>query len=415
MRKRKHVLVLTPRFPYPVIGGDRLRIAHLCRALSASFDLSLLSLCDCKEDMRTAPEDRIFREIHRVYLPRWRSYLNTALALPKRIPLQLAYYRSEEFRSLVAHLLPRHDAVLAHLIRMGQYIKTECGVPRILEMTDAISLNYHRLSSLNESYSWKNRVYRTEQNRLFEYEHRITNSFDRLWLVSKVDQRYLTGQSAPRCVQTIPNGVDVDRLKPRTHTAGNVIVFIGNMESVQNQDACHYFAREILPRIHDEVAVRFRVVGNASARTIRSFRSYPHVEITGPVKEIEEGLENAFCGVCPVRAGAGMQNKVLEYMALGLPCVTSEIGLEGIEAVAGKHLLVYSDAQAAVEHIVRLHSQEELRSRLAKAGRALVCERYRWDAIYRRISDSVRELLEDAPMLHDMPQEDVSAGLSLPM
>ncbi len=120
---KKRLLVLTPRFPYPAIGGDRIRILHICRALSVPFELTLLSLCESREELSLQPEDGLFSRIVRIHLPRWRSYLNTALAIPGSRPLQLAYYESAEFRKALKRLGPQHDLVLAHLIRTGHYIE----------------------------------------------------------------------------------------------------------------------------------------------------------------------------------------------------------------------------------------------------------------------------------------------------
>ena len=102
---KKKLLVLTPRFPYPVIGGDKLRIYHLCRVLSRRFSLTLLSMCESDDEMHAAlPDDGVFDRVERVFLSRRRSYLNTLLALPTRTPLQVAYYRSRAFAA--AAVLP---------------------------------------------------------------------------------------------------------------------------------------------------------------------------------------------------------------------------------------------------------------------------------------------------------------------
>jgi hypothetical protein len=108
--------------------------------------------------MNFQPQDDLFSSIERVHLPRWRSYLSTALAIPGTRPLQLAYFESEKFRKTLNALLPQNDIVLAHLIRVGQYIEDLPGL-RILEMTDAISMNYLRMQQLSGSYNWKRLVY----------------------------------------------------------------------------------------------------------------------------------------------------------------------------------------------------------------------------------------------------------------
>jgi glycosyltransferase involved in cell wall biosynthesis len=390
---KKRMLVLTPRFPYPEITGDRIRILNICRALRAHFELTLLSLCETREEMCFQPQDVLFSSIERVHLPRWRSYLNTALAIPGSRPLQLAYYNSEKFRKMVKTLLPQHDLALAHLIRTGQYLEDEPGV-RILEMTDAISMSYLGMRTLSGSYNWKRLVYRLEQDRLKTYELRAEQKFDRVLLTSQADRRFLD-PSHIWPIEVIPNGADLEKLpfQPPAFDA-NVIVFIGNMVSLQNQDACHYFIQKILPLVKAQANVVFRIVGSATDAVQRQFRRYSGVQMTGRIERIQDGVGDAFCGVCPVRAGAGIQNKILEYLALGLPCVTSTVGLSGVRALPGKELLVYHDPDEAAREILMLYSDPALRLKMASAGRRLVCRKYDWQNIYREFNDSCHKVLE---------------------
>jgi glycosyltransferase involved in cell wall biosynthesis len=317
---KQRALVLTPRFPYPEVSGDRVRILHICRALSAKFELTLLSMCESTAEMQFQPKDGLFTAIERVYLPRSRSYLNTARAIVGHRPLQLAYYDCAKFRERVRDLVPRHDLVLAHLIRVGQYVEDLPGF-KILEMTDAMSMTYLRMRRLSGNYSWKRLVYLIEQKRLKEYESQTVQKFDRVWLTSRVDRDFLDPAHL-RSIEIIPNGVDLEMPAYRPALANanaNVIVFIGNMVSLQNQDACHYFIKNILPGVRQQANVIFRIVGSAHERVRQRFRKYPGVELTGRIERIQDGVEGAFCGVCPMRATAGIQNKILEYLALKLP------------------------------------------------------------------------------------------------
>lgn len=389
----KRILILTPRYPYPVIGGDRLRIYHVCRALAQRYRLTLLSLCDSRAEMESKPPDDVFSEIHRVFLPRWRSYLNVACALPTKMPLQIAYFSSQRFRNTVRLLVGSHDAALAHLIRTGQYLVGGSAVS-LLEMTDAISLNYERIRALGWKTGVKGAVYRIERKRLYDYEYRMTSQFDRVWLTSEIDRDYL-GCKDNESVCVIPNGVDLEAMPfmPPSEE-GNRIIFIGNLDSLQNQDACFHFIRDILPKVRERIDVTFRIVGNAPRQVMRRFERYDHVELTGRLPHVTNGIRNGFCGVCPVRAGAGIQNKVLEYLALGLPSVVSEIGIEGIAATRDKELFVYESNDEAAAQITALYSSVELRQHMARAGRSFVEASFRWKSVYEKVLASVDGLLK---------------------
>ena len=170
-RARRRILVLTSRNPYPVIGGDRLRIHRLARELSRQHDLTLVTFCETARDtVAPLPEDGVFKEVHRVVLPKWRSWLNSAAGLRASDPLQVAHYRSKQFDEIVKRLAPSHDAVLCHLIRTAEYARN-LPLVRILDMSDAISMSMHRVASTKgEHWDFRRYLYGIEAQRLLDYE-----------------------------------------------------------------------------------------------------------------------------------------------------------------------------------------------------------------------------------------------------
>lgn len=391
---RPRVLVLTPRFPYPVVGGDRLRIYQMCKVLAEHADLSLLSLCETPEEMHMAPpDDGVFASVERVWLPKWRSRLNALLALPTRMPLQVAYYRSAEFARRVSLALPRHDLVLAHLIRTGEYVR-HATCPRILEMTDAISLNYRRVSEVDASHfdirTW---VYRLEARRLLAFERRIMSDFDRALLVSEVDRSFLLDGREDPNVLVCANGVDLASLRYEDRTdADSVVVFIGNMTTVQNMDACLYFASAVMPLLRQRGDFRFRVIGRMDARVMVELGAHPHVELCPNVDDVGMAASGAYAGVAPMRLGAGVQNKVLEYMALGLASVVSDVGHEGLEAVPGVDLLIANKPDEIADALLKLWQDRTLRQSLARSAWGYVERSHAWGSRLAPLIRAVAEL-----------------------
>ena len=395
-QKKKRLLILTPRFPYPVVGGDRLRIFQVSKALSQRFSLTLLSLCDTRSELNMSlPIDGVFDRVERVYLPRPRSYFNTLSALVNNTPFQIAYYRSAAFAQAVDRLLPEHDGVLSHLIRCAEYVKNT-SKPKILEMTDAISLNYERVRKLKNVGGFKGYVYRHEATRLLAYEKLIINTFDLSVLVSETDKDYLVGRRHHDRVLVCSNGVELDHLffKERSDSKP-VIVYIGNMISMQNMDACLYFAKHVMPLLIKRINATFRVVGRISDSDASKLRSFANVEVTGPVDDVCAAVADARIGVCPVRLAAGVQNKVLEYMALGLPVVTSSIGLEGLDAKPERDLLVADSEEGYVIAINRIWQDTSLRSKLAINGRSYVENHHKWDSRLAPLVKRVAVLLAE--------------------
>lgn len=392
MTGRARVLVLTPRFPYPVVGGDRLRIHAICRTLAREHSLTLLSLCEnAAEFDPMLVVDGVFDRIERVRLPRWRSLAQVAAALPGRTPLQVAYYRSRAFARRVAELLPEHDLALAHLIRTGDYLRDRPST--MLEMTDAISMNYARVRA-HGAGGLRGRVYAAERARLLAYERRMPEAFAAVSLIAEADARYLWGADVPENVVIASNGVDTEALPFRDRAeAKPVAVFIGNVHSAQNMDACRHFVSDILPLLSAEELAEFRVVGRIREADAAWLRARPRVTVTGEVASVPDAVRDARVGVCPVRIGAGVQNKVLEYMALGLPTVCSPVGHEGIDAVAGEELLVAANPAAFAAQLRRLNDDPALYRRLAERGRRFVETRHGWDAALEPIAAEVRRLV----------------------
>ncbi|MBB3294940.1 glycosyltransferase involved in cell wall biosynthesis [Mitsuaria sp. BK045] len=381
----KSLLILTPRFPYPVVGGDRLRIYQLCRALAGQYRLTLLSLCETPEEMTMAvPADGVFHRVERVYLPKWRSWLNTALALPGRTPLQVAYYRHAGFRRRALELMAEHDGALAHLIRVGDVIKDAPG-PKFLEMTDAISLNYERIRSTRVSKDdLRAKVYALEVDRLRAYEEAIVERFDHSFLVSDIDRRHLFATHPGKLsrVSVFSNGVALDTMPYQFDASGRDIIFIGNMFSLQNFDAAMYMAAEVLPLVRNaRPDVRLRLIGRIQPDQAAQLNALDGVDVTGEVPDVVAAARGGAVGVCPLRLGAGVQNKVLEYMALGLPTVSTTMGLEGFHAEHGRDLLVADSTEDLATAVVRLLDDRTSAEAMARAARHYVESTHSWSAM----------------------------------
>lgn len=379
---RKKILVLTPRFPYPVIGGDRLRIYKLCEELSKKYDLILLSLCDDKKEMSYEVADGVFEEIHRVYLPKYQSYINSLFSLISNKPLQVAYYKSFAFKKKLSALLEECDAVFCHLIRMGDYVK-DVNKIKFLEMTDAISLNYKRVREIKGKVGFKSLIYSFEQKRLEHYERNIADSFDLTTFVSEIDSDFLYPEKRYNVI-VAGNGVDTSILPFKSRNVDSrqpvELVFIGNMLSLQNMDAVLYFSKKILPALNCKGKYIFKVIGKIAENDRATLNSISNVLATGTVDSVVDASTNGHIGICSMRLGAGVQNKVLEYMALGMPCITSSVGFEGIGAVNNKDIIMADLPEDYIIAIEKLVSDANYYASVASSARTFVETNYSWEA-----------------------------------
>ncbi|HBA1247999.1 TPA: glycosyl transferase family 1, partial [Escherichia coli] len=215
----------------------------LCKELSKKYDLILLSLCDQPLELEININDSVFKEIHRVYLPKYKSYYNVLKALVTQKPLQIAYYQSDTFKNKYNKLIKQCDAVFCHLIRVADYVK-DTDKFKILDMTDAISLNYSRVKKLASKKSLRAIIYSLEQKRLESYERSVANLFDLTTFISSVDRDYLYPNPGSN-IHIVNNGVDTSALRyiKREIKIDKPVelIFIGNMYSLQNMDAAKHF------------------------------------------------------------------------------------------------------------------------------------------------------------------------------
>ena len=397
MANSTRILVITPRFPYPLYGGDLLRIYHICRYLSRYYDLSLLSICQTPEEQESQMNQGIFTEIRKIPLHTWRSYLQSIGGFLTGRSLQTAYYSSGSFRRTFRELYPDFDLVLVHLARLAQYVEELSDKPVLLELTDSLALNYYRAKDIEDNglFSLRRAVYSLEAPRILRYEKSLLKQFNAISLVSETDKSFLASRGADvGGVQVIPNGVDTESLQYLGPGDESRIVFIGNMRTLQNQDACRYFISQILPEVRKRLGeVDFKIIGNESDRFVSHLNAEGSVSATGRVESIAPEVQGAFCAVAVMRFGAGMQNKVLEYMAYGIPVIANDIAMQGIGAEPDTHYLSGNSPEDVVEQIVSLYSARARRKELARQARGFVEQNFRWEHYLHEYKQLVEELL----------------------
>ena len=413
------MLVLAPRHPYPVRGGVRVRTHRLIPARAPYSDFTLLTFCRSRRERDTPlPADGLFKSVHRIVLPYWRSFTNALGAVANGEPLQVAFYRSAEFRATVEALAPSHDAVLAHLVRTAEYAR---GLPllRILEMTDAISMNLARVASLDAGYFDLRRwIYALEAPRMRSYERRVVDAFDVVSLTSEVDKSFLMRGAAEDGgrVLVVPNGVDSPDAMPPAQAARNPdeIAFVGHMRTLQNYDAAWFFAHEVLPRIRAQRPnAVFRIIGPIGSADARRLGRLSGVRVEGVVPSVPEALASARVGVCPTRAGSGIQNKVLDYFASRLAVVCSPCGAEGIEgARSGKHLLIAREPAEWANRVLNVLDDELLAQRLADAGSAFARDRFRWEQRVQPLASTLDNLFEQRDVARILEGDGAAATLA---
>jgi glycosyltransferase involved in cell wall biosynthesis len=390
----KRIIVLTSRYPFPVIGGDRLRIYNICKNLSKNYSLTLVSLTDKKSDtLNNFNNHTIFNSTHIIYLPKWKSYFNLIFKIFSKKPLQVSYYQSQELSLLLNSIISSHDAILCHLIRTADYINQNIDIPSFIDMTDSIAMNYKNMFNFKSYvFDFRKYIYAYEYKKLLQYEIDTFNNFIHCFLISKNDLSFINSKNNSffKNVSIVSNGVDFVNLPYNFNDIGSEIIFIGNMNSFQNLDAILYFCKSILPIIVKSLPdIKVKVIGRIPKKSIKYFNGFKNVKVTGEVDSVSNYVQNGGVGICPVRLGAGVQNKILEYFSFGLPVVSTALGADGINADSGFHLFVEDDPESFAHIVVKLIKNRSFAQKISYRARKFVEANHDWNKVVTPFSDII--------------------------
>jgi sugar transferase (PEP-CTERM/EpsH1 system associated) len=236
--------------------------------------------------------------------------------------------------------------------------------------------------------------YRIEAEKLRRYERQLAAEFDLCTATTLGELEEVRKLNADVPSAVIPNGVDLSYFHPRPENPRNsmVLVFLGRMDYFPNIDGTLYFAEHILPLIRRSVPqAEFRIVGSNPAREIQNLAQLPGVSVTGHVPDVRPYLTDAAIAVAPLRIARGTQNKILEFLAMGIPVVTTPEAAKGVSAKSGEHFLVADGPDAFAEQVVRFLKDPQLRETFSLAGRRPLGEAHSWPNSMRMLD----ELLEN--------------------
>lgn len=382
------LLFLANRVPYPPYRGDKLKIYNLARRLKDKHELHLLTFAQTPEDLSYKAElEKIFREVHFVYLPKWKSAINCLQGAWSNKPLQVLYFQSAGLQQQLDKLIATHkyDAVHVQHLRMSPYLAQRKDIPRILDLPDAFSLYWERRKTVKRSF-FITIFENIEQGRVLKYEQ-ILKEYNLALACSAEDIAYLEKAHHTTNLRLLPNGVDLEAFAPRNHdyTHNQTILFTGNMDYAPNVDAVGYFAGKILPLIRAKCPqVKFIISGQRPVPKVTALAN-DHVTVTGFVKDLAATYNSASVVVAPLRFGAGTQNKVLEAMAMGVPVVCSHIGFGGLGIQSGDGAIMQTEPAAFANSVIELLSDEGMRKRVGQAGMNVIKTRFDWDIIAKTL------------------------------
>ena len=381
------ILFLSHRLPYPPTKGDKLRTFNEIQYLARRHQIHLLTFED--PDDLGAPDEELRRycsEVEVFPLSPLKARLRCLKGLLGPRPLTTSYFDSSALAERVQELAvpEKCDVLVACGSGMAHYAELAPQVPRLLDMVDVDSVKwyqYSQYSGLARSF-----IFRLEARRLSSYESGLGEIFDKIVLTTESEVSTLESISPGSQAKVVRNGVNLGDDGQSTIPKSEVpaLVFTGQMDYFANVDGVVHFSKQVLPRLKKKwPELRFVIVGRSPTAEVKELEMIPGVTVTGEVEDVRPFLSEAWVFVAPLRIAQGVQNKVLEAMAEGIPAVVSERVMAGLadgKFQDGRDLMVATDDLQLEKSLDELLRDERKRLKLATKARSRLAERYCWEA-----------------------------------
>lgn len=386
------ILFLSQRVPYPPNRGDKITTWRLIERMHREHDVTAVAFAHDEKDVAAAGE-LVAKGIpcHFVRYHDRTAKLRSLPLLATSTPLTLGVYGSRELQSMVDTLIAGCDMAYAYSSSMGAFLEKHARTPRVMHFGELDSDKWRQYAARTGfPMSW---VYAREARTLERFESRIAHAFTQNVFCTPLEQRIFEERMPGARSIVLRNGVDLAYFRPlATPPEPGHIAFTGVMNYYPNVDGCVWFAREILPLVRREVPdARFTIVGAHPSAEVSALASIPGVTVTGFVDDTRTWIGKAQVSVAPLRIARGIQNKVVEALAMGLPVVGTTCATQGVDGVPERDYLVRDEAETFAKAVVGLLRDPRAATELGRRGRSFVEATYDWEVVFRPLDGIVAE------------------------
>ena len=393
-----NILFICHRFPYPPVGGAKVRAFHMIRHLSEQgHRVTVCSLARSPEEVSEGQGIVPFCDGFEMAVVKGPvQVLRMMASLVTPGSASEAYFYSPELQRRIDGLLKEKawDLIIVHCSSVARYVEHVSHIPKMLDYCDMDSqkwLEYVRYKRFPISVG-----YWLEGRKILAAEKRTARKFDLGAVATVAEQRTLDGFDTGVLSDWFPNGVDTEFFFPSQDAYDeNIISFIGRMDYYPNEECMRTFCQDTLPLLQAErPGLQLFIVGAEPSAGVRKLGELPGVTVTGSVPDVRPYVWRSALTVAPLNIARGTQNKILEAMSMGVPVVTSSIAAGGVDAEAEKHFLVADTPQAYAAAIKRICSDTAERNRLAEAGRARMLSQNTWLRAMERFDAVIQKCME---------------------
>jgi glycosyltransferase involved in cell wall biosynthesis len=295
-------------------------------------------------------------------------------------PLQVGYFFSYKMKREIEEIHKNYDCIIFHLIRGSEFLPNSFKGTKILEMTDVISRNYFQLYKKLSYYNPLKYIYFVEKYLMENYEKKIIKYFNYSVLVSNQDLKFFTIKNKSKNkIKVITNGTNPKKRMYKFNKKNNDIIFIGNINYLPNKIACYSFIKNIMPELKNKgININFKIIGQASKLLRFSLNKFENVKVYSNVKKPENLCNNAICGISNLEVVTGVQNKILEYMQIGLPAVVSKKCFDNLKFKKNHELLVYKNRNEFIKNIIKLKINKKFANKISRNSYQKIRTSFTW-------------------------------------
>ncbi len=382
------ILFLSQRVPYPPNRGDKITTWRLVERMKRTHDVRVIAFAHGPDDEKAAQalREKGIPTTTVGYHDKWKKLAAIPLLATGK-PLTLGVYGSSALQAHVDREIEGCDLAYAYSSSMGAFLEKHATLPRVMHFGELDSDKWRQYAE-RAGFPMK-QIYAREQRTLLEFERRIARAFSESVLCTPLEQKIFEEQIPGARSTVLRNGVDLTHFVPaKSPPEPGRIVFTGVMNYFPNADGCVWFATEILPLVQQQVpGARFTIVGAHPTNAVKELARKPRVSVTGFVEDTRTWLERSAVSVAPLRIARGVQNKVLEAMAMGLPVVGTTCATQGVEGQIGRDHLVRDDAKGFAEAVVGLLREPDKARELGERARRFVEGTHDGEVVFRPLDD----------------------------
>lgn len=385
------ILYLVSRVPFPINKGDKLRAYSQLSSIMKFHSVTLFAINDATDN--PVIEEKIATICNKLViqpLPKLNIIINLFRGLFNKIPFQVSYFYSNSVKKKIMKEIRLNppDLIICQLIRMAEYVKNINDIPKIIDYVDAISFGL--VGRISKENFLLRVILKNEYKRVLKYEQELSNKFDAQLITTERDYNKINILDK-RNLHIVPISIGSEYFisTSEPHKKEYDLLFVGNMDYPPNENAALVIINEILPLLKMNFSnIKLCIAGSSPSKKLLKYKSN-EVIITGWVDDIKAIYQRSKIFIAPMRLGSGVQIKLLQALAIGIPSITTNLSFQGLFSEAKDAIVIAEKPDEFVTAILGLLNDEDYYKTLIEKGKLFVSNNYSIEKVEKKLLDII--------------------------